>query len=131
MKTVESLTDIDGNSYRFQQKRNHRFGKGKYNIRIAYLREDGFPQKYITAYTYDEDKTLQFKEHWDKHLCTHYLGDNFENVDAIVAAVINNRVVIDVLVSSSEEMAKIVMNDSRILSIRHVGTPNGVIVKTK
>ena len=131
MKVVEGLQDVDGNAYTFHQKRNHYFGDGKFNVRIAYLREEGFPQKYISNPTYKDNPTLAFAEHWNKKLCTHYLGDDFQDVSAIVAAVVKNRVVIDILVSSSSELSDVVMNDSRILSIRHIGTPNDYIIKTK
>ena len=52
-------------------------------------------------------------------------------VSTIVVAVVKNIVAIYILVSSSPGLSNVVMNDARILSIRHIGTPNGVIEKSK
>lgn len=123
MVVHHGLQYSDGTPLQFRRKRDAFFGNGKYNVRINFIKDGDFPKK-STGHSYKEDKTLDFAEHWRREISAHYLGHDYEGYDPVINAV-TSIVSIDVLVSSSAELANII-KDGRVKSVRHVGTSNDV-----
>ena len=115
------LVDVKGDHPQSRLERNRFFGNGKYNIRIGFEKDGDFPRMYGGAITFKDDKTITFNDHWRHKIATHYFGHNYEKYQALVYGV-GGSVTIDVLVSSSAELAEI-LKDNRIKSVRHVGVP--------
>lgn len=102
------------------QKENLYFGNGKYKINISYQLDVDFPKKYPGAY-FSANKDEAFYDQWSSIIFEHYLGKDYAKHEPSLYAVAEVCTII-VLVSTLEELAELV-DDQRIIRVKHIGTP--------
>jgi len=94
---------------------------GKYAVRVSYLKDKDFPIKYAGVDFYKEDRSEVFKAQWDPIIFEYYLGEGYAKYSPYLVA--STKIVSILCLISDLSELETLLSDSRVIRVRHIGTP--------
>ena len=96
----------------------------KYIVNLAYAHDGQYPTMYGGSGTFRDNKDSAFLEKKTNEILSDFLGENYTKFNAKLLAV-SKGVIIDVQIDNPEQFDYL-LNDPRLLGVKHIGNPPDV-----